>query len=79
VRIEPHPIHCGNFARPFSLPPRTPQDRLELLRKAFGAALKDPELLADAKKFKLTIEHTYGEEVERLVDQIYSMPEIVKE
>lgn len=69
----------NRFARPFSVPPGTPNDRLQILRKAFAEVLKDPELLADAKSSKLTIEHTPGEEVERLVDEIYSMPAPVKE
>lgn len=70
---------ANRFARPFSLPPGTPPDRLQILRQAFEKALKDPELLEDAKKSNLTIEYTSGEEVEKFVDQIYSMPAQVKE
>ena len=35
---------------PYTLPPGVPQDRLETLRKAFSETLRDPELLAEAKR-----------------------------
>ena len=67
------------FQRAFSLPPGTPKDRLEILRKAFAETLKDPELLKDAKKAKLVITPVPGEKVEKLVNAIINMPEDVKE
>jgi tripartite-type tricarboxylate transporter receptor subunit TctC len=70
---------ANKFARPFSVPPGTPKERLGILRKAFQAALADPELLADAKKVRLKIEPVSGEKIEKFVDQIYSMPAQVKE
>ena len=39
----------GLAQRPYSLPPGTPKDRVMILRRAFDAAMKDPELLAEAK------------------------------
>jgi tripartite-type tricarboxylate transporter receptor subunit TctC len=67
------------FQRPFSLPPKAPKERLETLRKAFAATLRDPELLAEAKKMKLDIEPVSGEEVDGYVKQIYSMSDKVKQ
>lgn len=67
------------FQRPFSLPPNTPKERLITLRKAYMAALRDPALLAEAKKIKLDIEPVTGEQIEEYVDQIYSMSGKVKE
>jgi tripartite-type tricarboxylate transporter receptor subunit TctC len=61
------------------LPPDTPKERLETLRKAFAATLRDPEFLAEAKKTKLDIEPVSGEEIEGYVKQIYSMSDKVKE
>jgi len=66
------------FQRPFSLPPNAPRDRLETLRKAFAATLRDPEFLADAKKTKLFIEPVAGEDIDGYVKQIYSMSDKVK-
>jgi tripartite-type tricarboxylate transporter receptor subunit TctC len=67
------------FQRPFSLPPKAPKDRLQILRKAFGETLRDPEFLAEAKKTKLYIKPVSGEEIEGYVKQIYSMSPQVKE
>jgi tripartite-type tricarboxylate transporter receptor subunit TctC len=68
-----------DFQRAFSLPPGTPKDRLEILRKGFLETLKDPELLKEAKKAKLVITPVPGEEVDKLVDAILNMPPDVKE
>jgi len=67
------------FQRPFSLPPNAPSERLQTLRKAFAATLRDSEFLAEAKKTKLDIEPVPGEEIEQHVKQIYSMSDKVKE
>lgn len=67
------------FQRPFSLPPNAPSERLQTLRKAFLATLRDSEFLAEAKKMRLDIEPVSGEEIEGYVKQIYSMSDKVKE
>lgn len=66
------------FQRPFSLPPGAPPERLQNLREAFAATLRDPEFLADAKKMKLDIEPVSGEDIDGYVKQIYSMSDTVK-
>ena len=45
-----------------------------LLRRAFDASMKDPELLAEAKKAKFDITPVSGEEVERLVAGVANLP-----
>jgi tripartite-type tricarboxylate transporter receptor subunit TctC len=55
------------------LPPGTPKDRLMTLRKAFMAAMKDPEFLADARKAKLDINPLDGEELEQNVKDIFKL------
>jgi tripartite-type tricarboxylate transporter receptor subunit TctC len=62
------------FGRPFVLPPGVPPERVAAMRKAFMSALKDPDLLADAKKQRLEINPLSGEEVQNLVAKVYSMP-----
>src|ERR671925_2078828 len=57
------------FQRPFSLPPKAPKERLETLRKAFAATLRDGEFLAEAKKMKLDIEPVAGEEIQGYVKE----------
>jgi tripartite-type tricarboxylate transporter receptor subunit TctC len=66
------------FQRPFSLPPGAPPERLQILRQAFSATLRDPEFLAEAKKMKLDIEPVAGEDIDGYVKQIYSMSDTVK-
>lgn len=63
-----------DFQRPFSVAPGTPKDRLEILRNGLTQTLKDPELLAEAKKSKLVITPVSGEKTEKLVDEVLSMP-----
>jgi tripartite-type tricarboxylate transporter receptor subunit TctC len=67
------------FQRPFSLPPNAPPERLQTLRKAFAATLKDSGFLAEAKKMRLDIEPVSGEEIEGFIKQIYSMSDKVKQ
>lgn len=61
------------FARPFALPPGTPKDRVEMLRQAFHATLKDPAFLEDAKKAKLEIDPITGPEMSQLVADVFTL------
>jgi hypothetical protein len=66
------------YYRPYVLPPGTPKDRVQILRKAFSETLKDPELLADAKQARLDIEPVSGEELEKMVAGLFKLePTIV--
>ncbi len=50
----------GAAVRPYVLPPGTPKDRVEILRKAFMETVKDPELLNEAGKANLEINRGIG-------------------
>jgi tripartite-type tricarboxylate transporter receptor subunit TctC len=69
----------NEFARPLSLPPGAPKERLEILRRAFAATMKDPEFIAEAEKSKLDLDYASAEEIEKQVDHIYSMPPKIKQ
>ncbi len=58
--------------RPFALPPKTPKDRVNTLRKAFRDTLKDPKFLALARKTKMDIKHVSGPEIEKNINVILS-------
>ena len=58
-------------ARPYVLPPGTPRDRVQILRKAFMETMKDPEFLAEAIKAKLDINALDGAELERNVKEVF--------
>jgi tripartite-type tricarboxylate transporter receptor subunit TctC len=62
------------FGRPYVVAPEVPKDRVEALRKAFWATLKDPELLADAKRANLEVNPVSAEEVEKLIAKVYAAP-----
>jgi tripartite-type tricarboxylate transporter receptor subunit TctC len=63
----------ADFYRPYVAPPRTPKQRVEILRQAFGATMKDAEFLADAKKANLDIEPITGQEMERIIGRIFKL------
>jgi tripartite-type tricarboxylate transporter receptor subunit TctC len=68
----------SDYYRPYVLPPGTPKDRVDTLRRAFLETLKDPEFLADAQKVKLDIEPITGEEMENKVSKLFKLtPSIV--
>jgi tripartite-type tricarboxylate transporter receptor subunit TctC len=57
----------------YSLPPKTPKDRVQTLRKAFADTMNDPEFLAEAKKANLDLEPVAGEEVEKTVATFFKL------
>jgi tripartite-type tricarboxylate transporter receptor subunit TctC len=66
------------LTRSYVIPPGTPKDRSQVLRKAFMETMKDPDFLSDAKKAKLNIDPISGEEMERTVRQLFKLsPTIV--
>ena len=67
----------GLFGRPYVLPPETPKDRVEALRKAFAAALADPALQAEAKKARLDIEVIEGADLQAKIAELYALPKNV--
>jgi tripartite-type tricarboxylate transporter receptor subunit TctC len=57
-------IHCANdFSRPFVVPPGTPRDRVDLLRKAFQDMVKDKEFMAEIEKMQLSLDPATGEQL----------------
>jgi tripartite-type tricarboxylate transporter receptor subunit TctC len=62
----------GAIAKLFAVSPGTPQPVLDVLRKAFADALKDPELLGDAEKSKMSISYTSAEQVTKIIKEMNS-------
>lgn len=63
----------ADYYRPYVAPPRTPKARVETLRQAFDATMKDPEFLADAQKAKLDIEPITGNELANIVGKLFKL------
>ena len=67
-------IHdAADVARPFVMPPGTPKERVQIIRQAFIATLKDPAFLAEAEKSKLDVDPVTGAALEKIVAGIYQM------
>jgi tripartite-type tricarboxylate transporter receptor subunit TctC len=71
IRALVHSV--GPTARPYVLPPGTPKDRVQILRKAFIDTVKDPEFLADANKARLDINPLDGAELEKNVKEVFNL------
>ena len=67
-------IHAPSaILRAYALPPGTPKSRVDLLRSAFNATMKDPEFLGEMKKSKLEINALSGGEVDGIVKKLFQM------
>ena len=62
------------FGRPFVMAPQTPPDRVEAMRAAFKAALRDPKTIAEAKKERLDLFPMWGAQLQRTVAKLYATP-----
>jgi tripartite-type tricarboxylate transporter receptor subunit TctC len=67
----------SEMGRPFVLPPGVPAERVAMLRKAFLDTTKDPEFLAEAKKLGFEIDVVSGEDMQKLMQELYSKPKEV--
>ena len=63
----------STLVRAYTLPPGTPKDRVQVLRKAFQDTLRDPAFLAEAERTKLEIAPITGEEIERTVANLFKL------
>jgi tripartite-type tricarboxylate transporter receptor subunit TctC len=62
------------YGRPFFLPPNVPPPRIEALRRAFDATMKDPAYLAEADKLKIEVDPLSGEQVAALIEEVSRTP-----
>jgi tripartite-type tricarboxylate transporter receptor subunit TctC len=62
------------MSRPFLAPPGVSPERLEVLRRAFDATMKDPEFRAEAQRLGMEVNPVGGEDVQRLVTKIMGTP-----
>jgi tripartite-type tricarboxylate transporter receptor subunit TctC len=75
--IKSIPLSIG---RAFAAAPGTPADRVAMLRDAFAKAIKDPELLAEAKKAKIDVQLIGYEQVQKGFETLLNQtPETLKE
>jgi hypothetical protein len=71
-------IDPGAIVRVYVTTPRTPKDRLLMLRTAFAETLTDPDFVAETKKINLDINPLTGAEVKKIVDGLFKLnPSVV--
>jgi tripartite-type tricarboxylate transporter receptor subunit TctC len=62
------------FGRPFFAAPGIPEDRKKALREAFDATMKDADFIAETAKVRMEVSPTTGQEIERILNEIYASP-----
>ena len=70
---------AATLGRPIAVTPGIPTERLKLLRDAYQKTLKDPELIAEAKRQRWDIDPLTGEEMEKLSKEVMTQPKEVIE
>jgi tripartite-type tricarboxylate transporter receptor subunit TctC len=78
-RVAQVVLAAGDFGRPMMVTPGTPSERVKILREAYVKTLNDPEVLAEAKKARLDVEPTSGQELESVAKEIFDAPPEVLE
>jgi tripartite-type tricarboxylate transporter receptor subunit TctC len=72
-------VNAAEIGTAFFTSPSVPKDRVDALRRAFDATMKDPEFLAEAQKTQLTIGPLPGEELQKLVADVAAIkPDILE-
>src|SRR3954471_10373108 len=66
---------AGEVGKPLVAQISVPDDRVEILRSAFAAMVKDPAFLADAEKARQVVSPTLGDAAVKILDEIYASPE----
>jgi hypothetical protein len=64
--------------RPWLAPPGVPSDRVNALRRAFDATMKDQGFLDEAKQRKFEVDPRTGEQVEAVLRGVANLPESLK-
>ena len=76
LRLLSAPTAIGH---PIFTSPGVPMERVNALRAAFDATMKDPALLEEAKRIKLEIQPTSGQKLQEIVSDILSAPQPIKD
>jgi tripartite-type tricarboxylate transporter receptor subunit TctC len=72
-------IHDANdITRPLVMPPGTPKELVQIIRKAVTSSHTDPGFLEDARKANLTVDPVAGEEIEKKVAMLFGLPSSLK-
>ncbi len=84
VRPEEKPLlqfmaRSATVGRPLATTPGVPADRVAALRRAFDAAVRDPEFIASAKKEKLEVRPQSADKIAEIIFGLLDSPANVRE
>jgi tripartite-type tricarboxylate transporter receptor subunit TctC len=65
------------FTRPWLLPPGTPKELVEILRKAFQETLRDTEFVAEAQKMRMDISPVTGDELKQAMLRVFNLDPVL--
>jgi tripartite-type tricarboxylate transporter receptor subunit TctC len=65
------------LGRPHFVPPGVPAERVEALRRAFDATMKDDVFLADARKSGMDLDPFSGAEIAKRIQALYATPQVI--
>jgi tripartite-type tricarboxylate transporter receptor subunit TctC len=71
--IKAGAVDPSAIVRVYVTTPRTPKDRLQILRRAFMNTLTDPDFVAEMKKSNLEINPLNGDQVKKIVDDLFKL------
>jgi hypothetical protein len=73
-RVAEAMLQGGEWARPLMSSPGTPADRVAILRAAYDKTVKDPELIAEAKKMRIEVVPLSGEKLQNTAKEVMNQP-----
>lgn len=62
------------IARPYVMPPGTPDALVRMMREAFASAIADPQLLAEARKAGMDVAFTPADEALKVMKEVLAQP-----
>jgi tripartite-type tricarboxylate transporter receptor subunit TctC len=67
------------YGRPFAISPGTPEDRVEAVRKAFAATIKDEAFLSDAKRANIQIQYANPQQILDYINMPFNAPKQIQD
>jgi tripartite-type tricarboxylate transporter receptor subunit TctC len=67
-------LGATTMSRIIVAPPGVPTEKIQVLRNAFDATMKDPEFLAEARRLNLDVSPLSGAEIDKSLAEIYAAP-----
>jgi tripartite-type tricarboxylate transporter receptor subunit TctC len=67
-------LASGEFGRAMAASPGIPPERVKILREAYAKAMRDPGLIEEAKKGKMDMDPSSGEELQAIAKQAMEQP-----